>query len=100
MHAGSCQLLLMRACARRAYCKKCRVNLGSKRSGWPNVPVLTVFHIIRTWNRVPFARSGGCAMRESAKYSVLSHEPKSIQQQQHAAASSARRARAFFFFFF
>jgi hypothetical protein len=32
MHAGSCQLLLMRACARCAYCKKCRVNLGSKRS--------------------------------------------------------------------
>ena len=23
-----------------AYCKKCRVNLGSKSSGWPNVPVL------------------------------------------------------------
>ena len=53
MHAGSCmpvhacrfmpaasKLLLMRACAWRAYCKKCRVNLGSKRSGWPNVPVL------------------------------------------------------------
>ena len=40
MHAGSCQLLLMRACAWRVYCKKCRVNLGSKRSGWPNVPVL------------------------------------------------------------
>ena len=38
MHA--CQLLLMRACARRAYCKKCRVNIGSKSSGWPNVPVL------------------------------------------------------------
>ena len=46
MHAGPCmpvhamQLLLMRARARRAYCKKCRVNLGSKSSGWPNVPVL------------------------------------------------------------
>jgi hypothetical protein len=30
MHAGSfmhaCQLMLMRACARRAYCKKCRVH--------------------------------------------------------------------------
>jgi hypothetical protein len=38
-------------------------------------------------------------MRESAKYSVLSHEPKSIQQQQHAAASVARGARARFFFF-
>jgi hypothetical protein len=35
-------------------------------------------------------------MRESTKYSVLSHELKPIQQQQHAAAS-ARRARAFFF---
>ena len=23
-----------------AYCKKCRVNLGSKSSGWPNVAVL------------------------------------------------------------
>jgi hypothetical protein len=23
-----------------AYCKKCRVNLGSKSSGWPNVPLL------------------------------------------------------------
>jgi hypothetical protein len=40
IHAGSCmpvqacQLLPMRACARRAHCKKCRVDLGSKRSGW------------------------------------------------------------------
>ena len=42
MHA--CQLLLMRACARRAYCKKCRVNIGSKSSGWPNVPVLIYHH--------------------------------------------------------
>ena len=46
IHAGpcmpvhSCQLLLMRACARRAYCKKCRVDLGSKRSGWSNIPDL------------------------------------------------------------
>ena len=40
MHAGSCQLLLMRACARRAYCKKCRVHLGSKRSGRSNIPDL------------------------------------------------------------
>ena len=45
IHSGPCmpvhsrQLLLMRACARRAYCKKCRVNLGSKRSGWPNILV-------------------------------------------------------------
>jgi hypothetical protein len=38
MHAGSCQLLLMRACARRAYCKKCRVDLGSKRCDWSNIP--------------------------------------------------------------
>jgi hypothetical protein len=36
----SCQLLLMHACARRAYCNKCRVNLGSKSVGRPNVPVL------------------------------------------------------------
>jgi hypothetical protein len=28
----------MRACARRAYCEKCRVNLGSKRSGWSSIP--------------------------------------------------------------
>ena len=40
MHASSCrsmracQLLLKRACVRRAYCKKCRVNLGSKSFIW------------------------------------------------------------------
>ena len=28
----------MRARARRAYCKKCRANLGSKSSGWSNIP--------------------------------------------------------------
>jgi hypothetical protein len=33
----------MRACARRAYCKKCRVNLGSKRSGWSNIPDLIFY---------------------------------------------------------
>jgi hypothetical protein len=37
---NACELLLMRARARRAYCKKCRVHIGSKSSGWPNVPVL------------------------------------------------------------
>jgi hypothetical protein len=42
MHAGSCQLLMC-ACARRAYCKKCRVNLGSKSSGWSNIPDLILY---------------------------------------------------------
>jgi hypothetical protein len=32
----------MRACARRAYCEKCWVNLGSKSSGWPNVHVFFI----------------------------------------------------------
>ena len=40
MMSYACQLLLMRARARRAYCKKCRVHIGSKSSGWPNVAVL------------------------------------------------------------
>jgi hypothetical protein len=40
VHVHSCRLLLMRACARRAYYKKYRLNLGSKRSGWPNIPDL------------------------------------------------------------
>ena len=37
---NACELLLMRARARRAYCKKCRVHIGSKRSGWSNIPDL------------------------------------------------------------
>jgi hypothetical protein len=28
-----------------AYCKTCRVNLGSKSFGWPNVPVLKISHL-------------------------------------------------------
>jgi hypothetical protein len=61
MHAGSCQLLLMRACARRAYCKKCRVNLGSKSSGWPNEPVLIIVRILFLCHRAPL-RWHGCCM--------------------------------------
>ena len=38
MHA--CQLLLMRACVLRAYCKKCRVHIVLERVGWSNIPVL------------------------------------------------------------
>jgi hypothetical protein len=44
MHAGSlmhaCLLLMMRACVRRAYCKKCRVHLALERVGRSNIPVL------------------------------------------------------------
>ena len=43
MHA--CQLLLMRACVLRAYCKKCRVHIVLERVGRSNIPVLIVhFH--------------------------------------------------------
>jgi hypothetical protein len=42
---NACELLLMRARARRAYCKKCRVHIGSTSSGWPNVPVFMRFHL-------------------------------------------------------
>ena len=38
MHA--CQLLLMRACVLRAYCKKCRVHIVLERVGRSNIPVL------------------------------------------------------------
>ena len=38
MHA--CQLLLMRACVLRAYCKKCRVHIVLERVGRSNMPVL------------------------------------------------------------
>ena len=38
MHA--CQLLLMRACVRRAYCKKCRVHIVLESVGRSNVPAL------------------------------------------------------------
>jgi hypothetical protein len=61
MHAGSCQLLLMRACAWRAYCEKCRVNLGSKRSNWPNVPVLISYFYF------PARAAGGAAQRYAAE---------------------------------
>jgi hypothetical protein len=44
LHVGSfmhaCQLPLMRACVRRAYCKKCRVYLALERVGRSNIPVL------------------------------------------------------------
>ena len=54
MHVHSCQLLLMRACAWRPYCKKCGVNLGSKSSDWPYVPVLITYIKYRRelWGRV------------------------------------------------
>jgi hypothetical protein len=40
MMSNACQLLLMRARARRAYCKKCRVHIALEIVGRPNIPVL------------------------------------------------------------
>ena len=37
---NACELLLMRARARRAYCKKCRVHIALERVGRSNIPVL------------------------------------------------------------
>ena len=37
---NACELLLMRARARRAYCKKCRVHIALEIVGRPNIPVL------------------------------------------------------------
>jgi hypothetical protein len=46
--AGAC----VRACARCAYCQKCRVNLGSKRSGWSNISDLINMVIVQLSVRV------------------------------------------------
>jgi hypothetical protein len=40
---NACELLLMRARARRAYCKKCRVHIALEIVGRPNIPVLIIF---------------------------------------------------------
>ena len=37
---NACELLLMRARARRAYCKKCRVHIALERVGRSDIPVL------------------------------------------------------------
>ena len=39
-HCHECELLLMRARARRAYYKKCRVHIALEIVGRPNIPVL------------------------------------------------------------
>jgi hypothetical protein len=36
---NACELVLMRARARRAYCKKCRVHIALEIVGRPNIPV-------------------------------------------------------------
>ena len=53
MHA--CQLLLMRACVRRAYCKKCRVHIVLEIVGRSNVPVL-ILHVAGTARAAPLGK--------------------------------------------
>jgi hypothetical protein len=99
MHAGSCQLLLMRVCAPRAYCKKCRVNLGSKSSGWPNVPVL--IQSCRA-NDPPLAReatAGSPARRAGqSKWSTPTRGPVGLKLAERVSAGSLFRVWDVFHF--